>query len=118
MQAKYNPFFQSFSTYYQRLQFCIYDVYKFFLRIGAASAPWVIEGLKLYSVIIPFSLMGGLTFIGALSCIALKETNGLATQETLGQDDAKTDQDAETSGLKANEDGGNTQKTKDNDMRI
>ena len=52
-------------------------------RIGAASAPWVAQWLKHVHVVAPFALMGVLTLIGALLCILLKETNGMATAETL-----------------------------------
>ena len=52
-------------------------------RIGAALAPWLLIGLRKFSIIIPLSLMGGAVFMGAIVCLFLRETNGKPTAEII-----------------------------------
>ena len=54
-------------------------------RIGSALAPWVAKWLQVFHVAIPFSLMGGLSLIGAALLLTLPETKGRATFETIDQ---------------------------------
>ena len=54
-------------------------------RIGSALAPWVAKWLKVFHVAIPFSLMGGLSLIGAALLLKLPDTKGRATFETIHQ---------------------------------
>ena len=49
-------------------------------RIGAVSAPFVVE-LKRIHPTLPFGLMGGLAVIAALLCLILPETRGVPTAE-------------------------------------
>ena len=68
-------------------------------RIGAALAPWVAKWLKVIHVILPFSLMGGVTLFSGLTLIWLPETKGQATAESLSdgkqKDDASSEKDEE-----------------------
>ena len=50
-------------------------------RIGAATAPWVAQWLRLYEDYLPFLLMGGLTMVATFLCFTLKETKGKETAE-------------------------------------
>eukprot|EP00795_Rhopilema_esculentum_P001124 gene1124-15466_t len=50
-------------------------------RIGAATAPWVAQWLRLYGDYLPFLLMGGLTMVATFLCFTLKETKGKETAE-------------------------------------
>ena len=54
-------------------------------RIGSALAPWVAKWLRVFHVAIPFSLMGGLSLIGAALLLTLPDTKGRATFETIDQ---------------------------------
>ncbi|EDO36696.1 predicted protein, partial [Nematostella vectensis] len=55
-------------------------------RVGAALAPFVVQ-LTRINAILPFALMGGLTFLAALACWFLPETRGKPTLEVIGDDD-------------------------------
>jgi len=54
-------------------------------RIGSALAPWVAKWLRVFHVAIPFSLMGGLSLIGAALLLTLPDTKDKATFETIDQ---------------------------------
>ena len=54
-------------------------------RIGSALAPWFAKWLGVFHVAIPFSLMGGLSLIGAALLLTLPDTKGRATFETIDQ---------------------------------
>lgn len=58
-------------------------------RLGAACAPWVAQWLGHVHHILPFSVMGGLTLLSALTLCWLKETRGKATKETLDDSNGK-----------------------------
>ena len=45
-----------------------------FARVGAASSPWIVKGLKRYGDWIPFTVMGVTAVIGALAGVKLRET--------------------------------------------
>lgn len=49
-------------------------------RIGGASAPFIVQLIRVHPVL-PFALMGGLTFLAALLCLILPETKGKPTAE-------------------------------------
>ena len=49
-------------------------------RIGAACAPFVVQMTRINSIL-PFAVMGGLSFIGAIMCWVLPETLGKSTAE-------------------------------------
>lgn len=51
-------------------------------RIGAASSPFVVQMTRV-SAILPFAVMGGMSFIGALLCWILPETVGKSTAEVM-----------------------------------
>ena len=51
-------------------------------RIGAASSPFVVQMTRI-SPILPFALMGGLSFIAAVFCWVLPETVGKKTAEVM-----------------------------------
>ena len=51
--------------------------------IGSALAPWVAKWLKVVHIVLPFSLMGGSTFVAALLLLWLPETADKATAEIL-----------------------------------
>eukprot|EP00794_Sanderia_malayensis_P018702 gene18702-20590_t len=52
-------------------------------RLGAAGAPWVAKYLKVYSEILPFTVMGGITLLSTFTLLYLPETKGVSTAETL-----------------------------------
>lgn len=52
-------------------------------RIGAASSPFVVQMTRI-NAILPFALMGGLSFIAAVFCWILPETVGRKTAEVMG----------------------------------
>lgn len=54
-------------------------------RVGAAAAPFVVQ-LSRINPILPFGLMGGLTFFAAFVCWFLPETKGKPTLEVIGDD--------------------------------
>lgn len=58
-------------------------------RLGAACAPWVAQWLGHVHHILPFSVMGALTLLSALTLCWLKETRGKATKETLDDSNGK-----------------------------
>ena len=73
-------------------------------RIGSALAPWVAKWLKVVHIVLPFSLMGGSTFVAALLLLWLPETADKATAEILENisDDAnsgETIKDSDSGGL-------------------
>jgi len=43
-------------------------------RVGAASSPWIVKGLKEYGDWIPFTVMGATALIGSLAGVKLRET--------------------------------------------
>ena len=51
-------------------------------RTGAAFAPWTTKWLDGIHVILPFSLLGGLTVIAAVLLLKMPETAHRATAET------------------------------------
>ena len=51
-------------------------------RIGAASSPFVVEMTRI-NAILPFALMGSLSFIAAVFCWLLPETLGKHTAEVM-----------------------------------
>ena len=51
-------------------------------RIGAASSPFVVQMTRINSIL-PFALMGGLSFIASLFCWFLPETVGKRTAEVM-----------------------------------
>ena len=51
-------------------------------RIGAASSPFVVQMTRIHAVL-PFALMGGLSFIAAVLCWVLPETLGKHTAEIM-----------------------------------
>ncbi|XP_057291589.1 organic cation transporter-like protein isoform X2 [Hydractinia symbiolongicarpus] len=55
-------------------------------RVGAASAPWVAQGLRVLHFTVPFYFMGVLTLVAALMCLTLTETKGKPTAETFCSD--------------------------------
>ncbi|EDO25629.1 predicted protein, partial [Nematostella vectensis] len=55
-------------------------------RFGAASAPFVVQMTRINTVL-PFALMGSLTFIAAVACWFLPETRGKPTQEVMDDTD-------------------------------
>ena len=55
-------------------------------RIGAASSPFVVQMTRI-NAILPFALMGSLSFIAAILCWFLPETLGRSTAEVM--EDAK-----------------------------
>lgn len=57
-------------------------------RIGAASSPFVVQMTRI-NPILPFALMGGLSFIAAVFCWILPETVGKRTAEVMGDSDEK-----------------------------
>ena len=64
-------------------------------RIGSALAPWVAKWLQIFHVALPFSLMGGSSFIAGMLLLLLPETKNCKTADTLDdqfeQSQAKTD---------------------------
>ena len=54
-------------------------------RIGAALAPFIVEIDRIHPML-PFSIMGGMTFIAAFLCWFLPETKGKATLEVFGDE--------------------------------
>ena len=54
-------------------------------RVGSALAPWLAKWLTVFHVAIPFSLMGGLSLIGAALLLTLPDTKDKATFETIDQ---------------------------------
>jgi len=59
-------------------------------RIGAACAPFVVQMTRINSIL-PFAVMGGLSFIGAIMCWALPETLGKSTAEVFEDTAEKED---------------------------
>lgn len=57
-------------------------------RIGAASSPFVVQMTRI-NPILPFALMGGLSFIATVFCWILPETVGKRTAEVMGDSDEK-----------------------------
>ena len=55
-------------------------------RIGAASSPFVVQTTRV-SPILPFALMGILSFIAAVLCWVLPETLGKKTAEVFGDNE-------------------------------
>ena len=51
-------------------------------RIGAASSPFVVQMTRINSIL-PFALMGGLSFLAAVMCWVLPETLGKKTAEVM-----------------------------------
>ena len=51
-------------------------------RVGAASSPWIVKGLKPLGGWIPFTVMGASALIGSLAGIRLRETKGEDMRET------------------------------------
>ena len=51
-------------------------------RIGAASSPFVVQMTRVNSIL-PFAVMGGLSFIASLLCWFLPETLGKRTAEVM-----------------------------------
>lgn len=51
-------------------------------RFGAASSPFVVQMTRI-NPILPFALMGGLSFIAAIFCWILPETLGKGTAEVM-----------------------------------
>lgn len=58
-------------------------------RIGAAMSPFVVQ-MKRINPILPFALMGGLSFVAAVFCWILPETVGKRTAEVM--DDSGNEQ--------------------------
>ena len=52
-------------------------------RLGAATSPWIAQGLRSIYSSLPFLTMGALSFLAALACLPLKETKGQPTAEIL-----------------------------------
>lgn len=52
-------------------------------RIGAATAPWIAQFLRIVDERLPFVLMGALTLFASLLCVRLDETKGKETAEVL-----------------------------------
>jgi len=52
-------------------------------RVGAASAPWVSEGLKSVHHVVPFLVMGASSFIATALMFLLPETKGKGTAEVI-----------------------------------
>ena len=52
-------------------------------RIGSALAPWVAKWLQVFHVALPFSLMGGSSFIAGMLLLLLPETKNCKTADTL-----------------------------------
>lgn len=57
-------------------------------RIGAASSPFVVQ-LTRINPILPFAIMGGLSFIAAVFCWILPETVGKRTAEVMDVPESK-----------------------------
>ena len=55
-------------------------------RIGAASSPFVVQMTRI-NAILPFAVMGSLSFLAAVFCWILPETMGKSTAEVM--EDAK-----------------------------
>ena len=51
-------------------------------RIGAACAPFVVQMTRL-NAILPFAVMGGMSFVAAIMCWVLPETLGRSTAEVM-----------------------------------
>ena len=60
-------------------------------RIGAASSPFVVQMTRINSVL-PFAVMGALSFIGAIMCWVLPETQGRRTAEVMEDNEKKEGQ--------------------------
>jgi len=52
-------------------------------NLGSSSSPWIAKALKVYSVYLPFVLMGSCAIIGGLIAILLPETKGQDAQDTI-----------------------------------
>eukprot|EP00794_Sanderia_malayensis_P020161 gene20161-22136_t len=52
-------------------------------RIGSALSPWVTEWLKVFHIILPFSIMGGTCFLSAIFLLHLPETKEQPTAEVI-----------------------------------
>ena len=52
---------------------------------GSALVPWIVEWLKVFHAVIPFSLMGGLSLVAAVLLLKLPDTKDKATFETTEQ---------------------------------
>ena len=57
-------------------------------RIGAASSPFVVQMTRINSIL-PFAVMGGLSFIAAFMCWVLPETLGMKTAEVMEDTEKK-----------------------------
>ena len=57
-------------------------------RIGAASSPFVVQMTRI-NPILPFAVMGSLSFIGAIMCWVLPETLGKRTAEVMEDTEEK-----------------------------
>lgn len=63
-------------------------------RIGAASSPFVVQMTRINSVL-PFAVMGALSFIGAIMCWVLPETQGKRTAEVMEDNEKQEDKEFE-----------------------
>ncbi len=54
-------------------------------RVGSAMAPWLAKWLGVFHIAIPFSLMGALSLVSGIICLALPETRDSHTPETMNQ---------------------------------
>ena len=54
-------------------------------NVGSTAAPWIAQGLKVYSDHLPYLIMGGVALFGALAGFAFEETNGKDAKDTREQ---------------------------------
>ena len=52
-------------------------------NIGSSSSPWIAKALKIYSVYLPFAIMGGFAIVGGLIATTLPETRSQYSQDVL-----------------------------------
>ncbi|XP_065064777.1 organic cation transporter protein-like [Rhopilema esculentum] len=54
-------------------------------RVGSALAPWIAKWLRVFHVMLPFSLMGALSLLSSVLLLVLAETKDRETLETVNQ---------------------------------
>jgi len=52
-------------------------------NVGSSSSPWIAKALNVYSVYLPFAIMGGFAIIGGFVARTLPETRGQDAQDTI-----------------------------------
>ena len=54
-------------------------------RVGSALAPWIAKWLRVFHVMIPFSLMAALSLLSSVLLLNLSETKDCETLENINQ---------------------------------